>query len=259
MAKNKVEIVGIETGKLKVVPSTETIDLLKLYHQTRDKSYFDDAVLGNLKLVLSIVNKFSRRTDNLDDLFQIGTIGLIKAINNFDITQDVKFSTYAVPMIEGEIRRYLRDSSFLRVSRQIKDLAYHFMKEKENYINEHGKNPENSEIGKILNVSEYQILEAIESTMPLSSLDEPVYNDFDDSILLQDVVPNHPNEQERMITYLSLQQGIDALEDLEKRIIKKRYYEGLSQVEIAEEFNISQAQVSRLEKNALQYLKKYVL
>ena len=209
-------------------------------------------------MVLSIVNKFSRRSDNLDDLFQIGTMGLIKAITNFDVTQDVKFSTYAVPMIEGEIRRYLRDSSFLRVSRQIKDLAYHFMKEKENFINEFGRNPENSEIAKILNASEYQLLEAIESTLPISSLDEPIYNDFDDSILLQDVVPNHPQEHEKMIVYLSLEQGIESLQDMEQKIIKKRYYEGLSQVEIAEEFHISQAQVSRLEKNALSFLKKYV-
>ena len=162
-------------------------------------------------------------------------------------------------MIEGEIRRYLRDSSFLRVSRQIKDLAYHYMKEKEYYINEFGKNPTNEELSKLLDVSEYQIVEAIESTMPLSSLDEPIYNDFDDSILLQDIVPNHVDEHERMITYFSLEQGIDELNDLEKRIIKKRYYEGLSQVEIAEEFNISQAQVSMLEKNALQFLKKYVI
>ena len=259
MAKNKVEIVGIETGNIKTIPSNLTIDLLKKYQETKEKEYLDEAILGNLKLVLSIVNKFSRRSDNLDDLFQIGTIGLIKAINNFDVTQDVRFSTYAVPMIEGEIRRYLRDSSFLRVSRQIKDLAYHYMKEKEYYINEFGKNPTNEELSKLLDVSEYQIVEAIESTMPLSSLDEPIYNDFDDSILLQDIVPNHVDEHERMITYFSLEQGIDELNDLEKRIFKKRYYEGLSQVEIAEEFNISQAQVSRLEKNALQFLKKYVI
>ena len=259
MAKNKVEIVGIETGNIKTIPSNLTIDLLKKYQETKEKEYLDEAILGNLKLVLSIVNKFSRRSDNLDDLFQIGTIGLIKAINNFDVTQDVRFSTYAVPMIEGEIRRYLRDSSFLRVSRQIKDLAYHYMKEKEYYINEFGKNPTNEELSKLLDVSEYQIVEAIESTMPLSSLDEPIYNDFDDSILLQDIVTNHVDEHERMITYFSLEQGIDELNDLEKRIIKKRYYEGLSQVEIAEEFNISQAQVSRLEKNALQFLKKYVI
>ena len=259
MAKNKVEIVGIETGNIKTIPSNLTIDLLKKYQETKEKEYLDEAILGNLKLVLSIVNKFSRRSDNLDDLFQIGTIGLIKAINNFDVTQDVRFSTYAVPMIEGEIRRYLRDSSFLRVSRQIKDLAYQYMKEKEYYINEFGKNPTNEELSKLLDVSEYQIVEAIESTMPLSSLDEPIYNDFDDSILLQDIVPNHVDEHERMITYFSLEQGIDELNDLEKRIIKKRYYEGLSQVEIAEEFNISQAQVSRLEKNALQFLKKYVI
>ncbi len=259
MAKNKVDIVGIETGLIKTIPSNLTIELLKKYHVTKNKDYLDEAILGNLKLVLSIVNKFSRRCDNLDDLFQIGTIGLIKAINNFDVNQEVKFSTYAVPMIEGEIRRYLRDSSFLRVSRQIKDLAYHYMKEKENFINEFNRSPTNQELSKILNVSEYQIVEAIESTMPLNSLDEPIYNDFDDSILLQDIVPNHQNEHERMITYFSLEQGIDDLNELERKIIRKRYYEGLSQVEIAEEFNISQAQVSRLEKNAIQFLKKYVI
>lgn len=259
MARNKVEIVGIETGKIKTISSEKTIELLKKYRESLEKDYFDEAVIGNLKLVLSIVNKFTRRCENLDDLFQIGTIGLIKAINNFDIEQEVKFSTYAVPMIEGEIRRYLRDSSFLRVSRQIKDLAYHFMKEKESYINEFGRVPDDDEIGKKLNVSKYQILEAIESTMPLSSLSEPIYNDFDDSIILQDVVSKEPNEHDKMILYLSLKQGIDSLDEMEKNIIKKRYYEGLSQIEIADEFNISQAQVSRLEKNALTYLKKYVL
>ena len=258
MSKYKVDICGINTSNLKVLSNKENLLLFeKMYNG--DTFAREDLINCNLKLVLSILKRFNNKVDNMDDLFQIGTMGLIKAVNNFDINQDVRFSTYAVPMIEGESRRYLRDSSFLRVSRQIKDLAYHFMKEKEKYINEFGKSPENSEICKILQVNEYQILEAIESTMPLSSLDEPIYNDFDDSIVLHDIVPTNFNEHEKMITYMSLEQGIDSLEDLEKKIIKKRYYEGLSQVEIAEEFNISQAQVSRLEKNALRYLKNYVI
>lgn len=258
MAKNKVEIVNLDTSKLKVLSSEDSLKLLMQYQQSRDKDVLDKLVRGNLKLVLSIVNRYNKKNEQADDLFQIGVLGLLKGIENFDVSLDVKFSTYAVPMIEGEIRRYLRDSSFLRVSRQIKDTAYHYMKEKEKYINEFGEIPTNEEIAKRLNVTSYQIQEAIESTLPLQSLSEPLYNDSDQSILLQDVVSDNNYTHDRMITYLSLRQGIDSLPDIEKQIIKKRYYEGLSQVEIANEFNISQAQVSRLEKNALQTLRKYV-
>ncbi|MDY2574475.1 MAG: sigma-70 family RNA polymerase sigma factor [Bacilli bacterium] len=259
MPKNKVEIVGIDTNRLKVLSSDESLDLLKKYRETRSKEYLDDLVKGNLKLVLSIVNKYNKKNEIANDLFQIGTLGLLKGINNFDLSLDVKFSTYAVPMIDGEIRRYLRDSSILRISRQIKDTAYHFMKEKERYINEFGTIPSNEEMAKKLKIDPYLLQEAIESTLPISSLSEPLYNDFDQSILLQDVVSDNNYTEEKMINYLSLKQGIDSLNNLERDIIQKRYYQGKSQIEIAKIYNISQAQVSRLEKNALTFLRKFLI
>ena len=259
MARNKVDVVGLDTNKLKVLTSDESLRLLKKYRAEHQKEDLEQLVSGNLKLVLSIVNKYNKRNEIANDLFQIGTLGLLKGIENFDLSLDVKFSTYAVPMIEGEIRRHLRDSTMLRVSRQVKDTAYHFMKEKEKYINEYGRVPDNEEIAKILNVEPYQIQEAIESTLPISSLSEPLYNDFDQSILLQDVVSDNNYTQEKLITHLSLQQGLDSLNEMEKDIIMKRYYQGKSQVEIAKIYNISQAQVSRLEKNALQTLKKFLV
>ena len=259
MSKNKVEIAGVDTNRLYVLSSEESLDLLKKYRETKSKEYLDELVQGNLKLVLSIVNKYNKKNESANDLFQIGTLGLLKGINNFDLSLDVKFSTYAVPMIDGEIRRYLRDSSMLRISRQIKDTAYHFMKVKERYINEYGIIPSNDEMAKILNVDPYLLQEAIESTLPLSSLSEPLYNDFDQSILLQDVISDPSSSQEKMIDYLSLKQGIASLNKLEKEIIIKRYYEGKSQIEIASFYNISQAQVSRLEKNALSFLRKFLV
>lgn len=258
MGKNKVEIVGIDTNKLKVLTSEQSLPLLRRYRESRDKEDLEALVNGNLKLVLSIVNKYNKRNETMNDLFQIGTLGLLKGIENFDLSLDVKFSTYAVPMIEGEIRRYLRDSSMLRVSRQIKDTAYHFMKEKERFINEYGRIPDNDEIAKIMNVEPYQIQEAIESTLPISSLNEPLYNDFDQSILLQDVISDNNYTHEKMINHLSLQQGLDSLNEMERDIITKRYYQGKSQVEIANIYHISQAQVSRLEKNALSTLRKFL-
>lgn len=259
MSKNKVEIAGVDTNRLYVLSSEESLDLLKKYRETKSKEYLDELVQGNLKLVLSIVNKYNKKCESANDLFQIGTLGLLKGINNFDLSLDVKFSTYAVPMIDGEIKRYLRDSSMLRISRQIKDTAYHFMKEKERYINEYGTIPTNDEMAKILNINPYLLQEAIESTLPLSSLSEPLYNDFDQSILLQDVISDPSSSQEKMIDYLSLKQGIASLNKLEKEIIIKRYYEGKSQIEIASFYNISQAQVSRLEKNALSFLRKFLV
>ena len=259
MGKNKVEIVGIDTNKLKVLSSEHSLEYLKKYRLEGNKEDLDILVNGNLKLVLSIVNKYGKRSEQCNDLFQIGSLGFLKAIENFDLNLDVKFSTYAVPMIEGEIRRYLRDSTMLRISRQIKDTAYHYMKEKEKYINEFGISPTNEYMAKKLDVNLYQIQEAIESTLPISSLSEPLYNDFDQSILLQDVVSDNNQSYEKMINHLSLNQGLEALNAMERDIINKRYYEGKSQVEIAKYYKISQAQVSRLEKNALSTLKKFLI
>lgn len=258
MGKNKVEIVGVNTSKLKVLPSEKSLELLKRYKEFHDKDDLDSLVMGNLKLVLSLVNKYNKKKDLSNDLFQIGTLGLLKAIDNFNLELDVKFSTYAVPMIEGEIRRFLRDSSLMRVSRQLKDTAYHFMKEKEKYINEYGIIPSQEEIAKIMNIDTFSLVEAIESTLPLSSLSEPVYPDVDQSILLQDIISDNNQTNEKLINHLSLQDGIKELQEMEKNVIILRYYHGKSQVEIANKYNISQAQVSRLEKNALNFLKKYL-
>lgn len=258
LAHNKVTITGINTNSLISLKSEQTRELLKLY-QNGDLSKKEELVNGNLKLVLSSVNKFSKRYDNLDDLFQIGVVGLLKAIDHFDLTLDVMFSTYAVPMIEGEIRRYLRDNSFLRVSRQIKDLAYRGLKLKEQYQNEYGKSLDIDELAKMLEVTPYKIIESLEATTPISSLNEPLYNDFDDSLELTDVIANKVDNDKTFITYLSLHDGINALNKLEREIIYKRYYLGCSQIELASEYNISQAQVSRLEKNALKFLRKYVI
>lgn len=256
MAQHKVEITGVDTGNLPVLSSDKTKELLSRY-QSGDKNAKEEIVLGNLKLVLSIVNQFAKRVDNLDDIFQVGVIGLIKAIDNFDLSVDVKFSTYAVPMILGEMRRYLRDHSLIRVSRQIKDRAYKAMKAKENYIASNQKEPNYVELAELIGVSYYDIVEAFEAISGVQSLSEPLYNDCDESLELMDIVPVEPNNVEKMLNYLSLEEGIKKLGDVEKTIIRKRYFEGKTQLEIAADYNISQAQVSRLEKNALKFLKNY--
>ena len=195
--------------------------------------------MGNLKLVLSIVNQFSKRVDNLDDLFQIGVVGLMKAVENFSLEHDVKFSTYAVPMILGEMRRYLRDSSFLRVSRQIKDRAYKALKAKEDFIAVHQREPSYQEIADALGVSYFEIVECFES------------------MELMDVLASPDDMTSTLLNSLSLEEGLKSLDEVESMIIRKRYFEGETQLEIANEFNISQAQVSRLEKNALKTLKNF--
>lgn len=256
MAEHKVVLTGVDTGKLVALPPEKTRKLIEAY-QKGNMSVRDELIFGNLKLVLSLVNKFAKRTDNLDDLFQIGTIGLMKAIENFDLTQEVKFSTYAVPMILGEIKRYLRDSSFMRVSRQIKDRAYHAMKFKEDYIAKYQREPSNEEIACALKIKTLDVIEAFEAINNVSSLSEPLYNDLDESLELADTISEDPDVLTKQANHLSLMEGLTHLSDIEKKIIKKRYYDGLTQFEIANEFSISQAQVSRLEKNALRTLKNY--
>lgn len=256
MAEHKVVLTGVDTGKLVALSPSKTRELLISY-RNGDSSKKEELIMGNLKLVLSLVNKFSKRVDNMDDVFQIGVIGLMKAIDNFDLTQEVKFSTYAVPMILGEIKRYLRDNSFLRVSRQLKDRAYQAMKVKEEYIAKYQKEPSNEEIARILNLTSFEVTEALEAINNVSSLSEPLYNDFDESLELSDTISADPFINEKISNHLSLVEGIKHLSGIEKKIIKKRYYDGLTQFEIAKEFAISQAQVSRLEKNALRALKNY--
>lgn len=256
MAKHKVEITGLDTSKIKVLSNDETKKLLK-ESQKGSKEARDKLVEGNLKLVLSVIRKFKDRNENLDDLFQIGCIGLMKAIDNFDLAQDVYFSTYAVPMIIGEIKRYLRDNTQLRVSRQLKDLAYKALKEKEKYLNEKQKEPTVEELAKILDVDVYDLIEALDSTMTLTSIYDPIYSDNGDTILLLDQIRDEKDEYEKTINQITLKEGVKHLDNVQKDIIFQRYYDGKTQMEIAKEYNISQAQVSRIEKNALKILKMF--
>lgn len=258
MAKYKVEISGLNTNYIKTLSNDVTLNLIKEYKNTNSKKIKDQIIHGNFKLVLSVVNKFQKRTDNLDDLFQIGVIGLIKAIDNFSLEHKVKFSTYAVPMIEGEIRRYLRDNSFLRISRQIKDLSYQVLKEKEHIVNEYGHIPSLEELSKKFSVDKKKIIEALDANMPLSSLNDTLRGEDDEALTLMDIIPETDNSDEKILLRISLHQGLEKLPEIERKIIKMRYFEDKSQVEIASLFDISQAQVSRLEKSAIEFLRKFV-
>lgn len=258
MAKYKVEISGLNTNYIKTLSNDVTLNLIKEYKNTNSKKIKDQIIHGNFKLILSVVNKFQKRTDNLDDLFQIGVIGLIKAIDNFSLEHKVKFSTYAVPMIEGEIRRYLRDNSFLRISRQIKDLSYQVLKEKEHIVNEYGHIPSLEELSKKFSVDKKKIIEALDANMPLSSLNDTLRGEDDEALTLMDIIPETDNSDEKILLRISLHQGLEKLPEIERKIIKMRYFEDKSQVEIASLFDISQAQVSRLEKSAIEFLRKFV-
>lgn len=256
MSNFKVNITGIDTNKLKVLKSDETIDLLKRLRAGENVK--DEIVMGNLKLVLSAVKPYRSQKYSLDDLFQIGVIGLIKSIDNFDVSKNVMFSTYAVPMIRGEIKRYVRDSvSILRVSRQVKDLAYHCFKAKEELTQQLERSPTYEEISKYLNIKKEQVKEAFESFNPVMSFSEPINNTDEDSLELYDIISDPEDLEEKVITNLTLKTALNSLNEIERRIIDNRYFEGLTQMEVAQEFNISQAQVSRLEKQALKNMRKF--
>jgi len=257
MAKYKVEISGINTADLKVLTNEEMVDLFSKF-KNGDKFAREELIKGNLKLVLSILKKYSNRTENMDDLFQIGCIGLVKAIDNFDLSFDVKFSTYAVPMILGEIKRYLRDNTTIRVSRSLKDLAYQALKLKENLMMKNNKEPSISDIAKMLSVSEVELLNALDSLRDPVSMYEPIYNDGGDTIYLADQMEDKNNTTNSWDINISLNSAIENLKDKERKIILERFYLGKTQVEIAEELGISQAQVSRLEKNAVKNVKKLI-
>lgn len=255
MAKYKVEISGINTSDLEVLTQEEMTELFK---KTKEGDSFarDLLVRGNLKLVLSILKKYHNKTDNMDDLFQIGCVGLLKAIDNFDLSHEVKFSTYAVPMILGEIRRYIRDNNSLRISRSLKDIAYKTLKIKEEYYNKYGKEPLPEEIAKELQVTPYDVIMALESLKDPISMYEPIYNDGGDTIYLCDQLEDKKTANEDMSTKLAIENAIDDLSQREKYILDERFIIGKTQMEIANELNISQAQVSRLEKGAIKQLKK---
>ncbi|MBP3766483.1 MAG: SigB/SigF/SigG family RNA polymerase sigma factor [Bacilli bacterium] len=252
---SKVEISNVNTSNLKVLTHEEMIILFKKY-QSGDVSAKEELINGNLKLVLSILKKYNNR-DNMDDLFQVGCIGLIKAIDNFDLSHEVKFSTYAVPMILGEIRRYLRDNSSLRISRSIKDTAYKVLKAREELTSTLGREPSISEITNLLNIPEVEIVEAIDSMKDTISMFEPIYNDGGDTIYLSDQLKDDKDYYDND-TKIALNEALKRLKPKEQYIILERYITGKTQLELASEIGISQAQISRLEKNGIEKIKKLI-
>ncbi|MBR3897857.1 MAG: SigB/SigF/SigG family RNA polymerase sigma factor [Bacilli bacterium] len=256
MSRHKVEICGMDTANIKVLKHDEQVELFKRY-QTGDLEAKEELINGNLKLVLSILKSFSGRCDNMDDLFQIGCIGLIKAIDNFDLSHEVKFSTYAVPMILGEVKRYLRDNNSVRISRSVKDLAYKILKYKEDYMKENIKEPNISEIAFNLGVSEFEVANALNSLKDTVSMFEPIYNDGGDIIYLSDQLSS-PEGVYDLETKISLRKALEKLKDKEKYILIQRYIIGKTQMELADEIGISQAQISRLEKGSLGIIKKMI-
>ncbi len=257
MARHKVEICGVNTANLKVLNNEEMLDLFRKYNNG-DMKAKEDLVNGNLKLVLSILRKYNNRCDNMDDLFQVGCIGLIKAIDNFDLDFDVKFSTYAVPMILGEVKRYLRDNSSLRVARSIKDLAYHALQAKEDLTNELNREPSIKEISERLGFSEYEVGNALDSMKDTVSIFEPIYSDGGDTIYLSDQIEDKNNKMNGLDDRLAIKEAIKKLKDKERYIIIERFITGKTQMELASEIGISQAQISRLEKNALNNIKNNI-
>lgn len=252
---NKVVICGVDTSKLPVLKEKEKEELL-LKSKSGDKSAREELINGNLRLVLSVIRRFTGRGENLDDLFQIGCIGLIKSIDNFDVTQNVKFSTYAVPMIIGEIRRYLRDNNSVRVSRSVKDTAYHAMQVKEQLTNELNREPDVNEIAQKLGISKAEVVIALESIVDPISLYEPVYSDGGDTIFVLDQVGDK-NDDRNWLDEISFKEEIKKLSERERLILSLRYMKGKTQMEVSGQIGISQAQVSRLEKGAICKIKGY--
>ena len=256
MARHKVEIANVNTANIKVLTLEEQLELFNKYHNG-DMSAKEKLINGNLKLVLSVLKSFSGRTSDLDDLFQVGVIGLIKAIDNFDLNHEVRFSTYAVPMILGEIKRYLRDNSSLRISRSIKDLAYKALKVKDELTFQNSKEPSALEIADRLHISEWEVVQALNSLKDTVSMYEPIYSDGGDIIYLADQLSNDESIYD-LETKISLKKALKQIKDKEKYIIVQRYMMGRTQTELAEEIGISQAQISRLEKNGLAKIKKII-
>lgn len=252
---NKVEICGINTSQIKVLTEAEKMDLLKKAHGG-DSSARDKLIEGNLRLVLSVCQRFANRGENMDDLFQVGVIGLIKAIDNFNTDLDVRFSTYAVPMCIGEIRRYLRDDNPVRVSRSMRDTAYKAMQVKERLTNEKGTEPTVDEIAKELDMKKSDVVLALEAIVDPVSLYEPVYNDGGDTIFVMDQVGDNSSDND-WIDEIMIRDELKKLDDREKLIFDMRFMQGKTQMETAEEIGISQAQVSRLEKNTLRRIKEH--
>lgn len=257
MALNKVEICGVNTSSLPVLKTEEKEELFRKIKEG-DEEARERYIKGNLRLVLSVIKRFSNSSENADDLFQIGCIGLIKAIDNFDTTLNVKFSTYAVPMIIGEIRRYLRDNNAIRVSRSLRDIAYKAIYAKENYIRQNAKEPTISEIADEIGIDKEMIVYAMDAIQNPVSLFEPVYTEGGDTLYVMDQISDKKNKEDRWIENLSLREAMDRLGERERHIVELRFYQGKTQMEVADEIGISQAQVSRLEKNALKSMRNYL-
>ena len=257
MALNKVEICGVNTSSLPLLKEEEK-DALFERIKAGDEEAKEEYIRGNLRLVLSVIKRFSGSNENADDLFQIGCIGLIKAVNNFNTELDVKFSTYAVPMIIGEIRRYMRDNNSIRVSRSLRDTAYKAIYAKESYVKRNLKEPTIQEIAEEVGISKEDIVFALDAIQSPVSLQEPVYNDSGDAVYVMDQISDKKNREENWIEELSLQAAMNHLNPRERYIIELRFFHGRTQMEVAEDIHISQAQVSRLEKNALRTMKHYL-
>ncbi len=257
MALYKVEICGVNTAKLPLLKNEEK-ELLWDRMEQGDKTARDTFIKGNLRLVLSIIQRFSNCNENVDDLFQIGCIGLMKAIDNFDRSLNVKFSTYAVPMIIGEIRRYLRDNNSIRVSRSIRDVAYKAIYAKEKLVKEYQKEPTVNEIATEIGIPKEEIVYALDAIQSPMSLYDPVYSEGGDTLYVMDQISDKKNKEENWIQNLALFDAMNRLPDREKNIIELRFYNGKTQMEVADEIGISQAQVSRLEKNALKSMRMYL-
>ena len=257
MALNKVEICGVNTSKLPVLKAEEKTDLFRRIKEG-DAQARELYIKGNLRLVLSVIRRFQNSNENPDDLFQIGCIGLIKAIDNFDTSLQVRFSTYAVPMIIGEIRRYLRDNNSIRVSRSLRDIAYKTIYTRENYMRQHLKEPTIAEIADEIGIDKEMIVYAMDAIQSPVSLFEPVYSEGGDTLYVMDQISDKKNLEENWVEDISLRDAMNRLGERERHIIDLRFYEGKTQMEVADEIGISQAQVSRLEKHALRSMRNYL-
>ena len=256
MTRHKVEICGVDTSKLPVLKNDEMKKLFIRMQEENDITAREELVNGNLRLVLSVIQRFNNRGEYVDDLFQVGCIGLMKSIDNFDLSHNVRFSTYAVPMIIGEIRRYLRDNNPIRVSRSLRDIAYRALQVREQLISKTSKDPSPAEIAKEMGVEQAEIVFALDAIQDPVSLFEPIYNDGGDPIFVMDQLSDDKDKDSSWVDKLSLKEGMHRLNAREKMILNKRFFQGKTQMEVADEIGISQAQVSRLEKGAINQMNK---
>lgn len=258
LTRNKVEICGVDTSKLPVLTNAEMRELFTALQTRNEWSAREKLVNGNLRLVLSVIQRFNNRGEFVDDLFQVGCIGLMKSIDNFDLSQNVKFSTYAVPMIIGEIRRYLRDNNPIRVSRSLRDIAYKALQARDQLTNQFSREPTVQEISDLLSVPKEDVVFALDAIQDPVSLYEPIFNDGGDPIYVLDQISDEKNKDITWIEEIALREAMRRLNNREKMILSMRFFEGKTQMEVADEIGISQAQVSRLEKSAIQQMQKYV-